>query len=80
MSNPAKRPAAPLPQRDECAQCAFFLLADHDAGQCRRHAPAPALETEERQLRRAVAWPLVAGNQWCGDFRRGVTPPQKGGA
>ncbi len=42
-----------------CGLCRLEL-----AGECRRRAPAIAADTG-----RAV-WPLVAADDWCGEFRR----------
>jgi len=57
-----------------CSNCRFFISTgkqtlklirngkaintDTTIGQCRRHAPAMR------------SWPVIQGNDWCGDFKR----------
>lgn len=66
--------------KTSCSQCNFyseiaggapFYEGDfkRPAGECRRHAPASKLAGPKFAGEMAIAhWPVVAADDWCGDF------------
>lgn len=68
-------------RKSVCAKCNFFeqkedqspdMPAGLQSGLCRRHAPRCALDLdmeEDALIEQAPAiWPVVRGDDWCGDF------------
>jgi hypothetical protein len=59
-----------------CKRCAFYHpevtrsqtnFASTEAGECRRCSP-PVIGSEYGDEARAVGWPIVYGDDWCGEF------------
>lgn len=57
-----------------CDSCKFYHELDRkeNFGQCRKYAPKPhpvnREEIEENLI--AVVWPVIGGDEWCGEFQR----------
>ena len=51
-----------------CAECRYFRDADNEAGLCRRYAPRPALFADGDDGAEIAVWPIVAEDEWCGDW------------
>lgn len=64
-----------------CDGCAYYVAAKHYYGECRRHAPAPAVPVGEYDVSSpwpeivpddyyvpTSYWPEVNANEWCGEW------------
>lgn len=53
-----------------CADCLYWRRLREHEGECRRHAPAAATQSET-----VAHWPQTHDRQWCGEGRaRAVSP------
>lgn len=61
-----------MPNQDSCFTCRFFRPLQKTSGQCRRHAPRPAMEAQAGNrdgfLENAAVFPVVFPDDWCGEF------------
>ena len=53
-----------------CCDCRYWCSYDKttDQGLCRRHAPKPPLTWLYNQDALVTKWPLVFGDEWCGEW------------
>jgi hypothetical protein len=62
----ARRPRpAPPPVLDACGACRFSQLGGGWLRRCRRFPPVETLPGTRNGV-----WPVVADNDWCGEFDR----------
>lgn len=58
----------------QCDNCRYFCpTGDSGEGDCRRHAPQPAIlrdrgHRDDDHARFMSWWPTVNDDDWCGDF------------
>ncbi len=62
-----------------CQSCRFWQSDAGEMGDCRRHAPRPALEKSlpalppeveaEEEFSQEAVWPVTFASDWCGEFR-----------
>lgn len=58
-----------------CENCRYFAPEGSGAGECRRHAPAPAAVRHSRGREDNTIgiegwWPNVSDGDWCGEFEQ----------
>lgn len=65
---------------EQCAKCKFSLPRAHEQNKfdCRRNPPTAAIFPQQNERGQLVGsqiisgWPLVQGEQWCGEFRPNI--------